>query len=140
MHMTTHNDDGVIAITFGDSTIWIYSTGTSIQFADGRVVAGEPEDTDDYRATALRYGYGEDTLALCIDHEIMHLALNDWLGLPDSPTMHAVRHDRLDENHDLRRLEEAAVLAVQQYARAAGVDLRGLSSSSTKYVGNPPSF
>lgn len=105
------------------ATIHIHSTGTVIEFAEGRSVHGEPEDTDTYRATAQRYGYGTDTLSLCIDHEIMHVALAAFLGLSDSPTMLAVRTDALDQTVMVRQLEEAAVLAVQQYARAAGVDL-----------------
>ena len=103
-------------IRFGDTLVTVHDFGTVITFADGLQVDGNPEDTDPYRATAARYGYGSDTLALCKDHEIMHIALAHWLRI-ESPTM------RQRDDMDLRELEEAAVLAVQQYARAAGVDL-----------------
>jgi hypothetical protein len=109
-------------ITIADATVEVLPTGTLIKYADGTLVPGEPEDTDTYRQTAQRYGYGSDTLGLCIDHEIVHVALGAWLGV-DSPTMRAVRQGHLDDDVALRRLEEAAVLAVQQYARAAGVNL-----------------
>jgi hypothetical protein len=107
----------------GNATVSLSGEGTVIAYPDGTQVVGQPEDTDAYRATAVHYGYGNDTLQLCIDHELMHLALADWLDLPESPTMRAVRHNRLDDDLALRALEEAAVLAVQQFARAAGVDV-----------------
>jgi hypothetical protein len=119
--------DATIAI--GPTTISIFPTSTLISFADGRTVAGQPEDTAAYRATAFQHGYDEDTLRMWIDHEIIHIALAHWLGLADSPTMKAVRYDRLEDDHSLRQLEEIAVLAVQQYARAAGLDLLRLFTS-----------
>jgi hypothetical protein len=110
-------------LRFGETIIYVRTSGTLIHFADGRSVAGEPEDSAEYRATAERCGYGSDTLSLCIDHEIVHVALADWLGF-DSPTMLAVRDEQPDQACALRVLEEAAVLAIQQYAKAAGIDLR----------------
>lgn len=107
----------------GNACIAIAATGTVIDFADGVSVPSQPEDSDAYRAAAQHHGYGTDTWQLCVDHEIMHLALADWLGLPDSPTLLAVRRGRLGDDLVLRALEETAVLAVQQFARAAGVDL-----------------
>lgn len=122
--MNVSND---IEFVIGAASITVYPSSTLIQFSDGLTIAGLPEDTDAYRTTAFKCGYGNDTTALCIDHEIVHIALAHWLGL-DSPTMKAVRYDRLGDDHDLRQLEEAAVLAIQHYARAAGRDLISLFS------------
>jgi hypothetical protein len=110
----------VIRLYCTNAVIEVYADSTRIIFDDGSVVYGAPEDTDDYRATAQRYGYGEDTLRLCKEHEVTHIALCDWLGL-SSPTMELVRHGT-GEVH-LNHLEESAVLAVQHFARAAGIDL-----------------
>jgi hypothetical protein len=112
-----------IFLSFGTTTVVVYDDSTLITFADGSPIAGAPEDTDDYRATAQRFGYGCDTLQMCKDHEVMHIALCHWLGLPDSPTMALIRGKGDDRAMMLNRLEEAAVLAVQHFARAAGVDL-----------------
>lgn len=109
-------------LNIGTTQISVSDQGVVIDFAGGDQVLGEPEDTEGYRDTAQRYGYGADTLALCIDHEIMHIAIGQWLGV-ESPTMNAIRGKRMGENFILRSLEESAVLALQQYARAAGVNL-----------------
>jgi hypothetical protein len=106
---------------FGAIDVAVLDDGTRITFEDGLVVEGAPEDTDAYRATAQRLGYGDDTLRMCKEHEATHIALNHLLGL-ESPTMLAVRRG-VDDLHDLNCLEEAAVLAIQQYAVASGIDL-----------------
>ena len=116
------SDDECRILQFGHITVNVYPSGTRIVFPDGCEVPGEPHDTDEYRGTAQRYGYGSDTLSLCIEHEIMHVALCHWLGLPESPTMAAVKVGS-DDNLELRGLEEAAVLAIQQFARACHIDL-----------------
>jgi hypothetical protein len=110
----------VIRLRCAEALVEVYADSTRITFVDGGVVYGAPEDTDDYRATAQRHGYGADTLRLCKEHEVMHVALCHWLGLP-SPTMELVRHG-IGKSH-LNHLEETAVLAVQHFARVAGIDL-----------------
>lgn len=110
----------MLALKFGDTTVEVYETGTRIVFPDGSVVPGEPEDTDSYRETAEKHGYGADTTALCIEHELMHVALAHWLGVT-SPTMDALTGN--DPGIPIRQLEEAAVLAIQKYARALGISL-----------------
>lgn len=61
-------------------------------FPDGTKVPAAPQDTDDYRATAFRLGYGTDTWAMCREHELAHTELAELLGLPYSPTLWAVAH------------------------------------------------
>ena len=108
-------------LQFGTTTVEVFSDHTMISFADGFTVPGAPEDTDDYRATAAKFGYGTDTLKLCQEHEVMHIALCHWLGI-DSPTMRRLRTN--DESlAKLNRLEEAAVLAIQRLARECNLDL-----------------
>jgi hypothetical protein len=110
----------VIRVHCTEAVVEVYADHTRIWFADGGTVDGAPEDTDDYRATAQRHGYGDDTLRLCKEHEVTHIALCHWLGVA-SPTMQLVRHGT-GQPH-LNHLEETAVLAVQHFARAAGIDL-----------------
>lgn len=109
-----------LLLRFGPTTVEVWPDHTRIVFDDGSTVPGAPEDTDAYRDTAARYGYGNDTLQLCKDHEVMHIALCHWLGI-DSPTMEIMRTGGAASR--LNGLEETAVLAVQHFARAAGVDL-----------------
>ena len=106
---------------FPDGTaVTIGKSETLITLPCGATVPGAPHDADDYRATAERLGYGEDTLAMCLDHDPLHAMLCDWLGV----TSHALRqavglpHDEL-----LALLEENAVIAVQQLMRRAGGQL-----------------
>jgi hypothetical protein len=111
-----------VSLAFGDTIVQVYPDSTCITFDDGSSVPGAPENTDSYRTTALNHGYGHDTLRLCQEHEVMHIALCHWLGI-DSPTMTLLRHGDDANLHLLNGLEEAAVLAVQHFARVAGVDL-----------------
>lgn len=109
-----------ITIRFGATIAEIYPDSTRILFPDGAEISGAPQDTNAYRATARQHGYGDDTLALCQEHEVLHIALTHWLGT-ESATMRALRGEA--DMQALSDLEEAAVLAVQRFARAAGVDL-----------------
>jgi hypothetical protein len=114
--------DPVSTLNFWDTMIDIYPDSTLITFVDGSTVPGAPQDTDSYRDTAERYGYEADTLRLCQEHEVTHIALCHWLGI-DSPTMTLLREGDDDRLHYFNRLEECAVLSIQHLARAAGVDL-----------------
>ena len=109
-------------LMFGDALVAFPSWGTLITWSDGTFVSGAPEDTDTYRKTALDYGYDADTLALCRDHELLHVALCHWLGVP-SPVMDALRLRADMVGVEIRILEEAAVLAVQRFARAMGAEI-----------------
>jgi hypothetical protein len=93
---------------------------TTTVYPDGKHVVACAEDTDAYRQTALEHGYGEDVDKLSREHEVCHALLAAWLGLPHSPALRAVALGR-PQDGDWR--EEAAVLAVQRWARACGVDL-----------------
>lgn len=109
-------------LQFGDAVVAVHDWGTIIAWPDGTSVPGAPEDTDDYRKTAREHGYGDDTLSLCREHELMHVALCDWLGM-SSPVMENLRRGGGMAGAEIRQMEEAAVLAVQRFARAMDVDL-----------------
>ncbi len=87
---------------------------------DGTQVLGWPENTDSYKATAAKHGYGTDTTALCIEHEVLHVVLAHWLRI-ESHAMQAARG--MLAHRGLCELEEAAVLAIQAYIRAIGAPL-----------------
>jgi hypothetical protein len=110
-------------LTFAHTTIYRLNTGALTILPSGVEIPATPHDTDAYRTTARDHGYGADTLALCQEHELMHVALAAWLGLPVSPTLQAVASGDVTPVADA---EEAAVMAVQRYARAVGVDLWNL--------------
>lgn len=88
---------------------------------DGAEVVAAPQDTEAYRATARRLGYGDDTARMCREHDACHAWLAAILCLPESPTLSNVAHGRSDSA--LTGLEEDAVMAIQAFACAAGVDL-----------------
>jgi hypothetical protein len=100
--------------------IEILPGGSRITLPSGEVVLGSPHDTDAYRATARQLGYGDDTLAMCRDHDPLHASLCLWLGLDVSYAMldAAGRLDPADA--EKAAAEESAVCAVQKFMRLAG--------------------
>lgn len=121
--MTAPADEPLV-VSLNGAEIEIWPDSLRITLADGSIVLAMAEDTDAYRATALANGYGDDAALLCRDHDIMHLALAYWLRT-DSPTMGHVGQG-VDAGEYVRGLEEDAVLAIQRYARARGIDLLNL--------------
>lgn len=108
-------------IRFGDTLVQRLVDGSRVVFADGARLDGFPIDDAGYRATALELGYGDDTLALCLDHDMTHVAMCHWLGI-DSPALNQTCRGTAS-NGELQSAEEAAVLAIQRFARLAGIDL-----------------
>lgn len=107
---------------------------TVSRYAEGEVAAC-PEDNENYRARAAALGYGGDTALMSREHEIGHHLLAHWLGLPRSPTMDGLLGPGPIYAH--WRTEEAAVLAIQAFARIAGVDLTELAKKTSE--GEPSS-
>lgn len=110
-------------IRFGATVFENWSASTRIILADGKSVPAIPHDTASYRQNAIQHGYGEDTLLFCKEHELTHVALSHWLGM-ESPAVRAVAEQ--SKVWDPRYAEEeAAVLAIQRFARGYGIDLLG---------------
>jgi hypothetical protein len=110
-----------VIITLAGAAIHLHENGdTTTLYPDGALVEACAQDSDVYRATARAHGYGEDTALLSREHELCHGLLAAMLGLPHSPTLWAVAHGTDDPTGPL---EEAAVLAVQRFARAVGASL-----------------
>jgi hypothetical protein len=88
-------------------------------------VDAAPHDTDEYRARAVSLGYRADISAMSREHEAAHHLLARLLGLPYSPTLYgvALQADCQGPFWPAWGHEEACVLALQRYARSAGVDL-----------------
>lgn len=104
-------------------------------YPDGATVHARAEDTDAYRLTAAAHGYGDDTAALSREHELGHHVLAHLLGLSYSPTMRAIG---LGQSDPTGLVEEAAVLALQRYARAMGVSLIEVARRLAQAVGADP--
>lgn len=92
------------------------------------VVYAKPNYSDEDRARCVALGYGEDMMAMTIDHEIGHLLLAHITGQRTSPVMLAVAagHPLPPEKAEP---EEAAVLALQRYATSLDVTVRKLARS-----------
>lgn len=91
--------------------------GCRVTLPTGDVVESVPHDTSSYRATARELGYGADVLAMAQDHDRLHAALCDWLGVESHSLRCAVG---LDHDHSLAEIEEAAVMAIQRLMRMSG--------------------
>jgi hypothetical protein len=99
-------------------------TGSLVILACGSIVEGEPHDTEEYRLTAQSLGYGNDILAMCQDHDPLHVALCRWLGLEISFAMSIAAGDVAGNAvKELAVLEEAAVIAVQRFAKRSGAKI-----------------
>lgn len=108
-------------LTFGETLVQVWPDCVRTILPGGAIVMAAPQDNDAYRATAGHLGYGEDTARMCAEHEAAHTAICAWLGLAESPTLRQVAHGRPDTF--ISGVEEDVVLALQRFARAAGVDL-----------------
>lgn len=108
-------------VQFAEVMVQIWPDAVVTILPDGQQIFAMAQDTDEYRATAERLGYGEDTCRMSRDHELTHSALAALLGLPESPTLGRVARGEGDST--LTGLEENAVLAIQAFANAAGIDL-----------------
>jgi hypothetical protein len=117
------------SINLGSVTLDIYDSGINHRFSDGVELWAEPQDTDQYRVTALDLGYGRDTLRQCIDHEIGHQLVGLLMGLGRSPTLWAVAHG---QRYDYWRQEEAIVFALQRWCTASDTPMLDLAYSHMK--------
>jgi hypothetical protein len=106
---------------FGANVVEIWNDCVATHLPDGVAVVAAVQDTDQYRETAERLGYGSDTVRMMRDHELSHVALAHLLGLPESLVMSSVAHGYGDNY--LTGLEEDLILALQKFATAAGIDL-----------------
>ena len=116
--------DQVEVINLGQVQIRIFGGQHFLEtvFPDGTRVPAIPQDTDEYRATAQRLGYGTDIWALCREHEIAHTLVARALGLEYSPTLWAVAHGRTvrTELPGEMAAEEDLVLAYQIWCKVRG--------------------
>lgn len=101
--------------------IEVLQTGSRITLSTGHVVLGEPQDNDEYRETARRLGYGDDTLQCCRDHDPLHMRLAQWLGFHESFSLLCAAGVR--DRDEISAAEEDAVCAVQRFARLSGARL-----------------
>lgn len=108
--------------TLGKTCLDIYDDGIVTVFPGVGDLEACPQDNDEYRATALRLGYGGDLLLMCQEHEATHTLLAVMMGLPRSPTLFGVVTGNFWPHY---RTEEAAVLAFQANCRATGVSILG---------------
>jgi hypothetical protein len=85
-------------------------------FPDATKVPAVPHETEEYRATATRLGYGDDVWRLCREHEMAHTELSELLGEPHSRTLWAVAHGQknaIEGSPGEMAAEEDLVLAYQ---------------------------
>lgn len=121
---------------------------TQTFFHDGTHVVAAPEENEEYRGKAARFGYGDDVAAMSREHEVLHTFLAEALGYGSSPTLWAVAHGQQGgvapvwEQED----EESCVLAFQSYLNGGpvspelerftqhGLDLKTLHQEATRLL------
>lgn len=112
--------------TLGRTVFEVWPDSCRTILPDGASVAAAPQDTDAYRATAQRLGYGADTLRMSIEHDLLHIFLCDILGLNESPTLRRVANKT--EENTISFLEEDMVIAVTRFCNQCGINIADLIS------------
>lgn len=107
----------ILRVRHGGTEVRIGPAGVVTRLPSGDVIRARPNAES--AAMADRLGYGADVKALTSDHDPLHVWLANVCGLPSSAALSAVAAHRSGDR--LAALEEAAVLAVQAYCRAAGL-------------------
>ncbi len=107
------------SIKFGSTEVRVTEKVTHTRFSDGAGLYASHLGQPGQEELARSLGYSDAT-AMNRHHDLTHSLLAHWLGLPHSPTLRGIADKNYWPHH---KLEEAAVLAVQAYALAAGIDL-----------------
>lgn len=115
--MQTDSSPATRTFTFKHCWVHVSPGYTETVFHDGTRVTASPEDSEEYRTKARRYGYNDDIAALSCEHELLHTFLAEAFGLGSSPTLWAVAHGQLENMAPLwaQEEEEVFVLAFQVY-------------------------
>jgi hypothetical protein len=121
------------SLRIGHSTFEVWPDSLRTILPDGSQVTAAPEDTAAYRERARLMGYGDDTFRMSLDHELAHSLVADLLGLDESPALLRVAHGEGPTAET--NLEEDAVLALQRFAVAAGVDLLSAAARHARRSG-----
>lgn len=109
---------------FGATTVHHEEDHTLTVFDGGGEVRGDHAPQPGQDETAAQYGVSVE--AMNRTHDLAHSILAAALGLPASPTLSAMAGGGKHWPHWWR--EEQAVLALQGYAAAAGVDLEKVAA------------
>lgn len=114
--------------TFNHCWVHVSPEYTETVFQDGTRVTATPEETDEYRAKAERYGYGNDLPGLSREHEILHTFLAERLRDGCSHALWAVAHGQQGYVAPIweQEQEEALVLAFQIYLNGGSADEEAL--------------
>jgi len=115
-------------IKLAGAYIDMHDDGLTVTRYDVGEVPACAQDSEEYQARAQALGYGTDTPRMSRDHELTHHMLAAMLGLPHSPTLYGVASKQVYPDW---MLEESAVLGIQAFARANGVDLTTLAIRMT---------
>jgi hypothetical protein len=107
-------------IAFNDVLVECHHNETITRFPDGTCCFADHAEQPGQRETAQRIGYAfaED---MNRDHDMAHSLLAFFLGLPHSPTLKDVSENR--PASEIHYIEEQAILSLQAYANAMGIDL-----------------
>ena len=125
-------DACVVAVTtyrLGAATVQQTERYTITRYDDGGQVVADHAPQPGQEATAAEHGLAVE--AMNRDHDMAHTLLAVMLGLPASPTLAGVASGK---HWPHWWAEERAVLALQGYAAAAGVDLRDVAARLSRVV------
>jgi hypothetical protein len=103
---------------FGGTGVAVCDGYTRVVFPDGSEVTGRHDYQYGQEETAADIGFG-DVEEMNRSHDLLHVALCHAIGLPVSPTLNAVSKKEVYRSWER---EEATVLSLQAFIKAAGLD------------------
>lgn len=101
------------------ASVEAHDWGCTSRFLDGTSVPAVPHPWDHcYSVIAHRCGYGFDQWRYCIEHEIAHHVVSEFLLDRPSPILWGLAHDKPIPAHEAA-YEELMAQSLQRFARAA---------------------
>ncbi len=97
-------------------TVSFHDTFSWTQFPSGQGYGAVPGKDDSYQTLTRRLGYGDDTLAYCLEHDFLHSFVEQEVYDRPSPILYALAHG-LDAP-ETTAYEEALVQLFQGFLRA----------------------
>ena len=96
-------------------------------FSDGKKLTSHFAEQEGQRETAKRLGFNS-VWEMNQTHDLTHSILANWFKLKHSPTLYGLA-SKEGTSKEIWNREEEAVLALQAYAKALGIDLIRLALS-----------
>lgn len=122
------NDDRLL---LGGCIVHLHGDRVRTVLPSGHVIASTPfaHASSNLKADAQAAGYGDDVARFIRTHEVAHSLLAHWMGEVMSSSFARLANGKPDWAAD--RVEEVALMSLERYANARGIDLIELAREAS---------